>query len=254
MTSSKTNFLAKINELDAELADHEVHAQAKVVQELVATIAQAQIPATAPQALGFAPAELEQIMARTAPAKKTQVKVINQLFNSLRQFLAIHYGVWSVPNLTTARLIKDQLHIKQALEIMAGNALWSKALNLAGIATVATDSLEWAKTSKTGSRPSVAVIDASAPAAIERFAAVQLIICSWAPNFDHSDLEAVHAWRKYNPNAHLLFVGERNGATNSAAFWHSMHFLHSEGLQRINRSFNSFDFINEQIFELKHES
>ena len=136
---------------------------------------------------------------------------------------------------------------------MAGNAYWSKALTEVGLKTIATDSLEWSKTSKTGSQQATKVLNLSAPEAIRAFPDVQLVICAWAPNFDESDLSAIEAWQKYNSSSRLLFIGEKNGVTNSATFWHQIHFSHSPELQTVNHSFTSFDFIEEQIFEIKHE-
>lgn len=247
-----TDFLKKIKQLDAEISDFRVHKQALKVEQIVLQTRQKEILKSAPKSIGFLPDEMEQILSQIDLKAKPNLKIINQLFNSLRQFLSINCGVWSLPNLTTARLIKDQLRIGSALEIMAGNAYWAKALSQAGIKTVATDSLEWSKTSKTGSRPIIPILDLNAAEAIKRFSDVDLVICSWAPNFDQSDLQVVKAWKEFNPTSHLLFIGEKNGVTNSPQFWQRMKFKNSYELKKINRSFTSFDFIDEQIFEIEH--
>ena len=59
------------------------------------------------------------------------------------------------------------------------------------------------------------MIDLKADQAIEKYQDVDLILCSWSPNFGNSDIETIAAWRKFNPNSHLLFIGEKDGATNS---------------------------------------
>jgi hypothetical protein len=46
----------------------------------------------------------------------------------------------------------------------------------------------------------------------------------------------------------LLFIGEKNGATNSATFWQKAK---SRTNTKVNRSFQSFDFIDEKVFEIK---
>ncbi|MDF7682693.1 SAM-dependent methyltransferase [Lactobacillus sp. ESL0679] len=248
-----TNFLDKVNQLNGQIKHPVVNKQVAEVNQIINQLDQKQILTTAPVRLGLLPDEVEEILEQVGQGQAADIKVLNQLLNSLRQYLSIRYGIWSLPNLTTAQLIKEQLHVNTALEIMAGNAYWSRALDKAQIRTIATDSLEWSKTSATGSQPAFNVIDLDAVQAIKQFSQVDLIICSWAPNFTESDLLAVAAWKKYNPKSRLLFIGEKNGATNSPAFWQTVKLHHSAQLRQINQSFRSYDFINEQIFEIEHE-
>lgn len=248
-----TEFLEKIKHLAIEIDNQQVDQQAKEIMSIIQTIEKKQVLAKAPDILGFYPDKLEEIMTEVGPQKAAALKIINQLFNSTRQFLSIHYGLWSLPNLETAQAIKENLHVNSALEIMAGNAYWTRALQQVGVETVATDSLQWAKTSRTGQQPFASVVNLNASSAIAQYSAVDLILCSWAPNFNRSDLAAVNAWQKYNPKSHFLFIGEKNGATNSPAFWHQEKFRHSPALRQIKQTFTSYDFIDEQIFEIEHE-
>lgn len=247
------DFLSKINQLDIEINNPQVHRQAGEVNAIISDIQKGKIIPKAPQLIGFLPDQMEEISNQLTASQVNKFKIINQLFNNLRQFLSVEYGVWSLPNLSTANLIKKELNVSTGLEIMAGNAYWSKALSQAGIKMIATDSLEWSRTSQTGLEPLMPVFDFDAEAAIKRYNYVDLVICSWAPNFGQSDEKAIISWKKYNPQSHFLFVGEKNGATNSHNFWRYQKFDHSPQLQRINQSFNSFDFINERIFEIAHE-
>jgi hypothetical protein len=248
-----TDFLTKINQLDAAINRQQVHKQTLEVRQIISFVKHKNILPNAPKSLGFLPNEVEEINKTLTFNQIKQFKIINQLFNSLRQFLSVKYGIWSLPNLTTADLIKENLQIKNGLEIMAGNGYWSKALSQVGVNMIATDSFEWSKTSATGRQTCQPIYNFDALMAIKKFTNVELIICSWAPNFTKSDLLAVKTWERYNPNSHLLFIGEKNGATNSLEFWHKMHFSQSSELHQINQSFSSFDFINEQVFEIKHE-
>lgn len=207
----------------------------------------------APASLGLLPDQFEDILQEIGADKKKKLTDINNLFNNFRQYLSLKYGIWSVANLNTAKLIKEKLHVKTALEIMAGNAYWSKALEEVGVKTISTDSLEWAKTSSTGAKPFHKIIDLKADQAIKKYQDVDLILCSWSPNFGSSDLETIAAWRKYNKDSHLLFIGEQDGATNSPEFWSHNWFKKTKELREINRSFRSFDFIDEQIFEINNE-
>lgn len=245
------NYIQKLNQLNKEIDNVKIRQQVKEIQTILKMVA-AQRPLTrAPKPLGLLPDEFEEVLAQVGLAKKNNLRVLNHLLNSFRQFLSLKYGIWSLPNLQTATLMKEKLHVQTVLEVMAGNAYWTQVFKEIGLRTIATDSLEWAKTSTTGRKAAVKVEDYSAAAAIAHFRQVDLIFCSWAPNFGRSDLEAVRAWRKYNPQARFLFVGEKNGATNSPAFWQQESFILSTTMQVINRSFRSFDFIHEQIYLLK---
>lgn len=244
------SYLNKLNSLDQQLEINEVHQQVAEINEINHIIQEHKILSKAPQPLGFAPDLLEELTQKTSKNERPALIVINNLLNNFRQYLSLTYGIWSLPNLETANLIKKELQVKTALEIMAGNGYWSKALEKVGIKTVTTDSLEWAKTSATGSKKFVNVEDLNAVDAIKKYHNLDLILCSWSPNFGKSDLEVVKTWKKYS-QAHLIFIGEKNGATNSREFWDYNRFVKSHSLKRINQSFKSYDFIEEKIFEVE---
>lgn len=246
-----SDYLSKLIYLSHQLNLPAVSAQTKEVKTLVQDLNTKTVPVQAPRKLGFAPDRLEQMDGNLTADQRKKLRLVNHLLNSVRQFLSLRYGTWSIPNLQTAKLIKSKLRVHHSLEIMAGNGYWSLALKRAGLKTIATDSFTWAKTSATGAKNLFLVHDLPAEQAIRTYKQADLIICSWAPNFGHSDWAAVQSWRRYNPAAHLLFVGEKNGVTNSPLFWQKAHFLPSPALKAINASFTSFDFINEQIFEIR---
>ncbi|QGV04604.1 hypothetical protein [Lactobacillus acetotolerans] len=248
-----TNFLKKINQLDKKLNYGPIHNQVEEINAIVEHVANQEVLPVTPAPLGLLPDQFEDVADKLNEEQKVDLKAINNLLNSLRQFLSLKYGVWSLSNKKTATLIKQELAVNSALEIMAGNAYWSKALNEAGIRVIATDSLEWAKTSSTGKQAFYPVVDLDAVSAIKKFAGADLILCSWAPNFGKSDLDVIRAWKKFTPESHLLFIGEKEGATNSPEFWENENFVNSPSLRKINRSFKSYDFIDEQIYEIKHE-
>uniref|UniRef100_UPI003F5638D5 SAM-dependent methyltransferase n=1 Tax=Lactobacillus acidophilus TaxID=1579 RepID=UPI003F5638D5 len=248
-----TNFLEKSVELDKIIQSPDVHQQVEEMVQIDQYVKKGMPMPKAPAPLGLLPDQFEDILQEIGINKKRKLRDINNLFNNFRQYLSLKYGIWSVANINTARLIKKKMHVKNALEIMAGNAYWSHVLEETGITVISTDSLEWAKTSSTGARPFHKVIDLKADQAIEKYQDVDLILCSWSPNFGNSDIETIAAWRKFNPNSHLLFIGEKDGATNSVEFWSQDWFKQTKELREINRSFQSFDFINEQIFEINNE-
>lgn len=245
-----TKYLTKLTKLDMELNSSLLHKQVVEVKLISAYVKKKKVLPHAPAKLGFLPDQFEEILNKIGTNEKEKLTAANNLLNNFRQYLSLQYGIWSIPNLQTASLIKEELNVHSALEIMAGNAYWSKALAEVGIKTISTDSLDWAKTSTTGAWPFQPVIDLSADEAIKQYRKVDLILCSWSPNFGTSDIRAISTWRKYNKYSHLLFIGEKNGATNSPAFWLHSRFKKNANLAKINQSFKSFDFINEQVFEI----
>ena len=246
-----TDYLSKLALLNRQISHPQVATQVEEINQIVNTVAKRELLNKAPEPLGLLPDQYEQILKEIGTEKSQQLKITNKLLNSLRQFLSLRYGIWSVPNLTTIQQILNEFHPKQVLEIMAGNSYWSLGFKTLGIDTIATDSNEWAKTSQTGSSPFIPVLNYDASLAISSFTQVDLILCSWAPNFTKDDLNVVQNWQKYNPHATLLFVGEKDGATNSPDFWHRQLLSHSSAITRINNTFKSFDFIDEQIFQVK---
>lgn len=247
-----TDYLTKINQLDYQLNNVKVHHQVLEINQIIKAVKQKRVLLHAPAKLGFEPDELEELSELKSFSYQKKLVAINHLLNSLRQFLSLKFGIWSLPNLATAQLIKNELKVNFALEIMAGNAYWSKALAQINIKTTATDSLEWAKTSKTGHNRFFPVKNLAADEAIKAYPEANLILCSWAPNFGKADLKVIKTWQKYSA-AHLLFIGERGGVTNSPAFWQNGNFIHNHKITAINHSFHSYDFINERIFEIKRQ-
>lgn len=245
-----SQYIKKMINLDHQLQDTFIHQQVEEIINIIKHIEQHQIIVKAPIKLGIEPDKFEEITAEHDNIDYTsKLKVMNKLLNSFRQYLSIRYGIWSLPNLKTAQLIKDKWHVHTALEIMAGNAYWAKALSKTGIDVVASDNLEWAKTSSTGQKQFMPVENLSAVEAIEKYQNIDLILCSWSPNFGDQDIKVIKKWHQICQNR-LIFIGEKNGATNSVAFWQSVKFKKSKELNTINSSFTSFDFIDEKIFEI----
>lgn len=246
-----TEFIEKIKDLGVGFTDPEIARQVAEVELLDSVVQGQRLLASAPGKLGLSDRKMGELSWEMSDEDYSRLKTLNKLFNNVRQYLSLQYGIWSVPNFETANLLKEELGVETALEVMAGNAYWSKALSDAGVQVWATDSLEWAKTSQTGSKPFYRVEDLSADQAVKKYATVDLILCSWAPNFGQADLDLIQARQYYAPRAKLVFIGEKNGATNSAEFWQKTKFVKSDSLKKINRSFKSYDFIKEQIFEVK---
>lgn len=244
-----TNFLTKLDKIDNELNNSIIHEQVEEVKKIDQAAASHTVLQSAPAPLGILPDQFEELLEDLGEAQRANLRIIKNMLDSVRQYISLKYGIWSLPNLETASAIKNELHVSTALEIMAGNAYWSKALQEVGIKTVATDSLEWAKSSETGQHGFIQVEDLSAIAAIKKYPDFDLILCSWSPNFGHSDTAAIKIWQEVS-SSKLLFIGEKNGATNSPEFWENTSFNNSKVMEKINKTFISYDFIDERIFEI----
>lgn len=236
----------KLNKLDKELNYLPLHKQVIAINNIITHLEKGKILQKSPNSLGFLPDSLDIMIENTASSEKAQE--VNNLLNNFRSFLSREYGIWSLPNLETAKLIKQEYNVKSSLEIMAGNAYWSKALSEVGIKAIASDSFAWAKSSTTGESPIFETENLDALSAIKKHPEVDLIICSWAPNFGEDDVNILNLYRQLDHQPILLFIGEKFGATNSTTFWQEAKTTTNK---KVNRSFRSFDFIDEKVFEVK---
>lgn len=236
----------KLNKLDKELNYLPLHEQVIAINNIITNLEKGKILQKSPNSLGFLPDSLDIMIENTASSEKAQE--VNNLLNNFRSFLSREYGIWSLPNLETAQLIKQEYNAKSSLEIMAGNAYWSKALSEVGVKAIASDSFTWAKSSTTGESPIFETENLDALSAIKKHPEVDLIICSWAPNFGEDDVNILNLYRQLDYQPVLLFIGEKFGATNSTTFWQEAKTTTNK---KVNQSFRSFDFINEKVFEIK---
>ena len=116
----------KLNKLDKELNYLPLHEQVIAINNIITHLEKGKILQKSPNSLGFLPDSLDIMIENTASSEKAQE--VNNLLNNFRSFLSREYGIWSLPNLETAKLIKQEYNVKSSLEIMAGNAYWSKSL------------------------------------------------------------------------------------------------------------------------------
>ena len=74
---------------------------------------------------------------------------------------------------------------------------------------------------------------------------------SWAPDKQETDWQVLQLLRQDYPNIHFLVIGEKDGATDSTAFWQNAQLSQDTDLQRVNQQLHSFDLIDEQIYTVK---
>ncbi|MCT3615068.1 SAM-dependent methyltransferase, partial [Lactobacillus acidophilus] len=111
-----TNFLEKSVELDKIIQSPDVHQQVEEMVQIDQYVKKGMPMPKAPAPLGLLPDQFEDILQEIGINKKRKLRDINNLFNNFRQYLSLKYGIWSVANINTARLIKKKMHVKNALE------------------------------------------------------------------------------------------------------------------------------------------
>lgn len=245
-------YQQKLKNIDKKLNYLPLHQQVAAIDAIIAQLENKKALTKQAPKLGFLPDALAEMINEVGADKVALCQAANELLNNFRSFISRQFGIWSLANLETAQAIVEEYHVKTGLEVMAGNACWSKALSQVGVKMRATDSFSWSKGSQTGSSLFFPTQNMPAAQAIKRYTDVDLIICCWAPNFGKSDVSVLAAYRQLiNSNAKLLFVAEKDGATNTPQFWQSAKIVKSESIRKINQTFPNFDFIDERFYEIK---
>ncbi|MCI1290227.1 MAG: class I SAM-dependent methyltransferase [Lactobacillus sp.] len=244
-----STYLQRLEIAVAAVDDLVAARQVQAIRQTIQDLRRQDLPSQQLPSLGLLPDHKADLMAQFSPQT---VQQLDNLLNNFRSYLSRAFGIWSLPNLHTASLLKEKFGLQTVLEIMAGNGYWSKALQLAGCRLITTDSLEWAITSNTGAEPAVPVHNCDAVKALTKWGRqVDAIICAWAPNFNQTDWQLLQTYRELRLTSPLFFIGERDGATNSPRFWSEASFSAGPALAAINRSFRSFDFLDEKFFLVK---
>lgn len=227
------NYLTTLKELKHENLDHHDQQILNKITEIIALLENKQIPTST--------------LVQFAPAHNQKLESIG---NNFRSFLSRELGIWSVANLTTAKLLVDEFKLTRGLELMSGNAMWSKAFAKSSVKMIATDDLSWSKTSQTGQKLFFPVENLSAEKALLKYAdEIDFIIWSWAPDFSTNDAAIIRQYRKLAKKPLLFVVGEVYGHTNSEEFWDLIKI--GKLSDQISQSFSSFDFVNEKILRIE---
>lgn len=177
---------------------------------------------------------------------------LDRLLRNYRDYLETTYGMWSYTNSLFIKQLSQLLDGQPVLEVMAGNGYISKGLkNLDTHQTViTTDSKEWLTENETGKHPVTSIEPLDALTAFTKYEKqIKYVIMSWAPDKQTTDWELLQQIRTSNQKITLLVIGEKNGATNSKAFWQNVKIVANEQIDQINVQFKSFDLIDEKLFE-----
>lgn len=177
---------------------------------------------------------------------------LDKALRNYRDYLEETYGMWSYTNAPFAKSLADYIAGAPTLEIMAGNGYISKGLKNNSLQKLyTTDSQEWVKENETGRHPVTEIEKLDAISAIKKYGdQVKYVIMSWAPDKGETDWEVLQLIRNDYPDLKLLVIGEKDGATNSKAFWQNAQ-LSQDGLDKVNANLYSFDLIDEQVYLAK---
>ena len=179
---------------------------------------------------------------------------LDHLLRNFRDYLEDEYGMWSYVNTAFVHALSDYLKGAPVLEVMAGNGYLSKGLHdVRPQQTIyTTDNKDWVKENETGKHPVTTIEKLSAIDAVDKYGRqVEYVLMSWAPDKGESDLALLQHLRDHFPKLKLLVIGEKNGATNSKAFWQTAKLSQPDDLKAVNQKLHSFDLIDEQIYLAK---
>lgn len=176
-----------------------------------------------------------------------QLLPVDDLLGDFRQTLITTFGIWHLPNQLWLNDLHHFISGRRVLEVMAGNGLISAGLRQLGDNVVATDSFDWENQDIQVPAPWTPVLKLTGLQAIKTIP-FDVLIMSWAPDTDTSDVGILTALRHQNFTGDFIIIGEKNHATNSAQFWQMADLSTPLSL---NKHHQPFDFIHDQVFLVK---
>lgn len=174
---------------------------------------------------------------------------LDKALRSYRDYLEKQYGMWAYISGPFIKSLAAYIGNSPVLEVMAGNGYISKGLRDLGLTVYPTDSLEWVTENQTGKHQVTQIEKLDAVSAINKYQSkVKFVIMSWAPDKGTADVAVLEAIRKADNDLKLIVIGEKNGATNSKAFWQKAHIIEPEAAKKLNAHHQPFDLIKDQVY------
>lgn len=177
------------------------------------------------------------------------ITLLDNTLNDFRQVLIEQFGIWHLPN---QQWINDLHHFisgRTSLEIMAGNGVISAQLSQLGDDILATDNLNWHGQDNETPTPWLPVVHQDALHTVQQKAhLIDVIILSWAPDTSYTDLDILRWLRSNHWPGDFIVIGEKNGSTNSSAFWQAATLTQP---QRLNQHHQPFDYFQDQVWLVK---
>ncbi|QEA53740.1 SAM-dependent methyltransferase [Loigolactobacillus coryniformis] len=176
---------------------------------------------------------------------------LDRCLQDYRGFLQDEFGFWGQITQAAAAAIA-RLPGKRYLEVMAGNGYLSYGLRQFKQQVYATDSLGWVAENETGKQQLTPIEQLDALAAYRKYRyQIDYVLMVWSPDGVPIDWQLLQLMRQDTPQIPLLCIGERNGCTNSAAFWQHAYFQQNEQVATLNSYFPTLDLVQEQLFWIR---
>ncbi|KRK57474.1 hypothetical protein [Fructilactobacillus fructivorans] len=177
---------------------------------------------------------------------------LDKQLRDFRDYLENQFGMWAYISSSFTYHLAQYLNGHPTLEVMAGNGYISKGLRDNHADVIATDSLEWKNENETGRHPVTNVEQLSALDAFHKYQdQIDYVIMSWSPDGVPIDDELLQAIRKAPRDIKLIVIGEKDGATDSKAFWQDVHLYDDEGIKNLNQHYSNFDLIQDHVYLAK---
>ncbi|MFC6275162.1 SAM-dependent methyltransferase [Levilactobacillus tangyuanensis] len=171
---------------------------------------------------------------------------------SFRDYLENHYGMWAYTSEPVVNDLAEFVGDRSVLEVMAGNGYISKGLRDAGKTVYATDSQSWTAENETGRHTLTPIEPLTALEAFEKYQNdVGVVVMSWSPDGVPVDWELLQAIRASAADVDFVVIGEKDGATDSAAFWQHAELLDNPTVHQLNRHFTPIDLVRDQVYLVK---
>ncbi|WP_203642440.1 SAM-dependent methyltransferase [Levilactobacillus andaensis] len=171
---------------------------------------------------------------------------------SFRDYLENHYGMWAY---TSAPFVADLAKFvddRAVLEVMAGNGYISKGLRDAHKTVYATDSQTWTAENETGRHALTTIEPLGAVEAFQKYQdKIGVVVMSWSPDGLPVDWELLQAIRESKTDVDFVVIGEKDGATDSAAFWSHAELVENAATRQLNRHFTPFDLVKDHAYLVK---
>lgn len=175
---------------------------------------------------------------------------LDATLGDFRQYLIQTYGMYGYVSNAFLRDLSAYIKDNACLEIMAGNGYITGGLRLLNpeLNIIATDNFDW-DGQESLPNPITKVIKQDALSAVQQYSStVKIIILSWAPENDQIDnqiLEYLRTTNFFTQGGKFIVIGEKNGATNSKAFWKNVKLTE---IPELNKNHQSFDLIDERVY------
>lgn len=235
---TSANYLASLTAALTEYQDFpQITAKIQAVKETVLAYQRRQLPAQPLPPLEF-PVDLTFDLLDSHP----DILTVESRLNDLRECVIENFGVWHLFSQPWVEDLATYLGDRPTVQLMAGNGLLASQIQTVH----ATDNLDWQGQDITQPQPWTTIEQLDALAAVKKYyQTTAVFILEWSPDGVELDAEILQFLRDQQWSGEFLVIGEANGATNSARFWHMADY---QVIPVLNRQHQQFDFINDQVF------